>query len=367
MQSPDLIPPVRQRLNRVLVLSACLFAVSVSGGCSKKNSGPDGAAPEKTGLTPLTAPSRVEAPPPPQPKARTTPCLDASSFKNLNLAKLPPDMLKEFGCIAADELCPCDCPASLGVCLANPGMCNRAHRLGRFINVLLENKAAGDQLKEHLTKGFFPTYESKQADLELDNVAFTGPAAADVTIVEFLDFQCPYCRLTFPAIKMAAEQMKGRKVKVVLKHFPLSSHPFSDLFARSFEAAREQKKEWQMAELLFANQDAASPELPVLIAQKLGMNMDKFKSDLQPDGQPAARVERNKLEARRLNLDSTPSIFINNYPFKIGASPDFIQDRAEDILEGDRKCNEAARKIEPPVIGGAAPTAGATPAGGVGP
>ncbi len=100
-------------------------------------------------------------------------------------------------------------------------------------------------------KAFDPTVRQ----IDLGDAPVQGAANAKVTIVEFSDFQCPFCERAFPTINQIMSEYKG-KVKLVYKHFPLTSiHPYAQPAALAAECAREQNKFWDFHDLLFQNQN----------------------------------------------------------------------------------------------------------------
>lgn len=102
-----------------------------------------------------------------------------------------------------------------------------------------------------------------------------GDKNAKVTLVEYSDFQCPYCGTFYPTVKQIMENYKG-KVKLVYRHFPLSFHPEAQPAAEASECASEQGKFWEFHDNLFENQAQLSSSYYPQVAQKLGLNMSKF-------------------------------------------------------------------------------------------
>ena len=116
-----------------------------------------------------------------------------------------------------------------------------------------------------------------------------GPKNAPVTIVEFSDFQCPFCGRVVPTLKQLEEQYKG-KVRVAFKNQPLPFHPNARPAAEAALAANEQGKFWEMHDKLFANQQALDRAALEKYAQELGLDMDKFKAAL--DSQQVRGADR---------------------------------------------------------------------------
>jgi len=136
---------------------------------------------------------------------------------------------------------------------------------------------------------------------------------APVTIIEFFDYQCPFCLKTNPALEEAIKKHPG-KVRLVLKNLPLSIHPDSALAHQAALAAGEQGRFWEMHDLLFANQSKIKlPDL-LLYAQQLHLDVPRFRKELE-SGRFRHVLDDDRAMARGLGISSTPSFFINGHSF----------------------------------------------------
>lgn len=137
-----------------------------------------------------------------------------------------------------------------------------------------------------------------------------GPATAPVTVVEFSDFQCPFCLRVAPTLKRVHEAY-GDKVRIVWKDFPLTAiHPQAFKAAEAGQCAREQGKFWEYHDRLFANQQALQPEFLKKYAVELGLDAAKFNTCLDT-AKYAERVQEQMGVGSSLGVSSTPSVFIN--------------------------------------------------------
>jgi protein-disulfide isomerase len=137
-----------------------------------------------------------------------------------------------------------------------------------------------------------------------------GPENAPVTIVEFSDYQCPFCARSEPVVAQVVREY-GDKVRFVYKHFPLVSiHPRALPAALAAAAADRQGKFWEMHEVLFANQRALQSEQLKGYAERLGLDVQKFEADLQA---PETRklVQDDVRLAQQLGVRGTPTVFVN--------------------------------------------------------
>jgi protein-disulfide isomerase len=145
-----------------------------------------------------------------------------------------------------------------------------------------------------------------------------GPASAPVTIVEFSDFQCPFCSRLVPTIEEVKKKY-GDKVRIVFRQFPLNFHQFAQKAAEASLCANEQGKFWQMHDAMFANQQALAVEQLKAKAVELGMNADQFNSCLD-QGKYASQIQADLDAGTKAGVNGTPAMFINGR-FLSGAQP----------------------------------------------
>jgi len=146
-----------------------------------------------------------------------------------------------------------------------------------------------------------------------------GPANAPVEIIEFSDFQCPFCGRVKPTLDRLRKQYAGR-IKIVFRNFPLTSiHPQAYQAAEAAECARLQGKFWEYHDVLFANQRALMPDDLKKHAADLGLDAGAFAACLD-SGRAKARIDADLDAAQALGLTSTPAFFINGR-FLSGAQP----------------------------------------------
>jgi protein-disulfide isomerase len=137
-----------------------------------------------------------------------------------------------------------------------------------------------------------------------------GDAKAAVTIVEFSDFQCPYCLRAMPTLKQV-QQKYGSRVRVVWKDFPLFRiHPQALKAAEAGRCAEEQGKFWPYHDRLFANQNALMVDDLKKYAQDLSLDTARFNSCMD-SSKYAARVKEGIDAGNALGVSSTPTLFIN--------------------------------------------------------
>src|SRR5258708_12350274 len=106
-----------------------------------------------------------------------------------------------------------------------------------------------------------------------------GSEDAPLTLVEYGDYQCPYCGAAYPVVKRLQKAL-GKKLRFVFRNFPLTqAHPYALIAAEAAEAAALQGKFWEMHDLLFEQQTFLEPDIIPLWAKKIGLNLEKFGND----------------------------------------------------------------------------------------
>lgn len=145
-----------------------------------------------------------------------------------------------------------------------------------------------------------------------------GPASAPITIVEFSDFQCPYCSRAEETVKKVMEEYKG-KIRLFYRDYPLPFHGDAQKASEAAQCAGDQNKYWEMHEKLFASQQALKVEQLKEHAKGLGLDSGKFDKCLD-GGDKAKVVDESKKAGEELGVSGTPHFFINGRPLS-GAQP----------------------------------------------
>ncbi len=149
----------------------------------------------------------------------------------------------------------------------------------------------------------------KRVEVNTKGAPAQGPDSAPVTIVEFSDFQCPFCGGAVPLLKQLMAENSG-KVRWVFKNFPLDFHADSPLAHMAALAAGEQGKFWEMHDLIFAHHQAIKHDDLLGLASSLKLDMARFQRDLD-DPKLKERIEADKKEGTTLGIEGTPTFVIN--------------------------------------------------------
>jgi protein-disulfide isomerase len=136
-----------------------------------------------------------------------------------------------------------------------------------------------------------------------------GPTDAPVTLVEYGDFECPYCAAAQVIVKQVQEIM-GDQLRFVFRHFPLTQiHPYAEHASEASEAAGAQGQFWEMHDVLYANQPSLDSLHLVMYAEELGLEAKRFVRELE-EGIYRERVRGDFLSGVRSGVNGTPAFFI---------------------------------------------------------
>lgn len=142
-----------------------------------------------------------------------------------------------------------------------------------------------------------------------------GNKDAPVTVVEYLDFECEACGAYYPVVKRLSEEFEN-EVRFISRYFPLPGHKNSMTSALAVEAAGRQGKYWEMHNIVFENQrdwgerQAPDPKIFENYARQIGLDMDQYGKDIALQ-ELKDRIERDRRSGQKLNLQGTPSFFLN--------------------------------------------------------
>jgi protein-disulfide isomerase len=225
-----------------------------------------------------------------------------------------------------EQDCNCGCSLKIAECRVKDPQCSYSRGLsGAVVREFKAGKNA-DQvyavLRELQKQGAVaPRVLEDPVVIQVKGNPSRGPESARITIVEFSDFQCPYCAMAAPkALAIAAQYPKD--VKLVFKQFPLDFHSNAYAAAEASVAAHAQGKFWPLHDKLFANFRQISPENILRWAEEAGLDMKKFRADLS-SGKYRTVVDREMKEGEAAGVMGTPTFFINgkryNGPFELEA------------------------------------------------
>ncbi len=186
----------------------------------------------------------------------------------------------------------------------------------------------------------------RRATIDIAGRSTKGAADAPIVVVEWSDFECPYCRRAGPLMDLLIKRRPG--VRVVYKHLPLSFHKAAFPAALAVEAAAEQGQFWAMHDALFdlgrSLGDAIDPDQPVPIegpvpyetqAENLGLDLDRYRRDFRSEVLHG-RIEGDVEEAQRLGVRGTPTLFVDGRRVEEGMGIEVLV-RLVDKAMGERE------------------------------
>lgn len=141
-----------------------------------------------------------------------------------------------------------------------------------------------------------------------------GPENAKVTLLEYGDFQCPACGAYYRIVKKMEKKFPN-DLKVIFRHFPLTQHQFAEIAASAAEASGQQKKFWEMHDLLFENQDRWVKEKDpkavfVTYAEQIGLEKEQFLKDIESSA-TKGKIRTDYVRGVTDNVTYTPSFYMN--------------------------------------------------------
>ncbi|WP_437588537.1 DsbA family protein [Sorangium sp. So ce1000] len=180
---------------------------------------------------------------------------------------------------------------------------------------LLADKIRGGASVAEAQAAYGVRFGPNVRQIDLADSPSRGSERASIQIVVWSDFECPSCGRAVPVIDEIVER-HAPYVRLIHKVYPLRSHPHAEAAARAAIAAHRQGRYWPMEHLLFENQQRLEEKDLIGYAQKVGLDMARFRADMA--GEPAAQViARDKAEADRAGLSGTPFIIINGREFDL--------------------------------------------------
>jgi protein-disulfide isomerase len=278
------------------------------------------------------------------PSADTQPPItDISKIKEADWAGLSEAQKKIALRVMNTNGCNCRCNLTIAACRASDENCRRSLIFSRtIIDALREGKPEAEVVR--VLKAKSDTFvEAKLPDdtgmvykIDTDHSPVRGPKDAHVTIVEFSDFQCPYCAGLQPTLEQVLKAFP-REVNLVYKQFPLNIHQYARQAAVASMAAHQQGRFWQLHDKMFQNAAAINEENIKKWAKDAGLNMGDFEKAMQTGAfEPA--VQKDIADGAAARVMGTPTLFINGKR---------VQDRSFEAIKKTVLEELATAKVSP--------------------
>jgi len=239
--------------------------------------------------------------------------------------------------------CSCGCVMKLAECRVKDPNCYYSKGMAKVITDSLragknEKEALADAEASHFAHAPVHKVLEDPIPVPIAGAPMTGPADAPITLVEFSDFQCPYCMLATPQLQ-AVLKAYPKEVRLIFKEFPLDIHSQAAFAAAAAVAAQKQGKFWAMHDALFSHRTDLHRPAILALASSIGLDMKRFETDLDSDEVRKA-VAHDVEEGFNLGVMSTPTLFIDGMHFNGPIRLDVLKP----ILEAELKHPASAAK-----------------------
>jgi protein-disulfide isomerase len=232
--------------------------------------------------------------------------------------------------------CPCGCGMKMAECRTKDPNCSYSKALAAMVVDSVRKGAKEAALlaavdASPLMHRAAPKLLESPVAIPIDGAPFVGPKDARVALVEFSDFQCPYCAQAVLKLN-AVLKAYPNQVKLVFKQFPLDKHSQAALAAAAALAAHRQGKFWQLHDAMFAGRTHLSRQTILAMAGAVGLDTRRFEQDWDSPAVKEA-VAREQMEGEKAGVDSTPTIFIDGQKYNGALDLDAIRP----IIEAELK------------------------------
>jgi len=237
------------------------------------------------------------------------PSASAASVKldGVDTQSMTPREHQTWSALVATQLAPCkEVAVPLAQCVAEKRACKACKPAVEFLARQVQAGLPKEDIVASYEDHFMP---DKVKAIVIGDSATRGPADAPVTMVEFADFECPSCGNAYPLFEAIYGHYEG-KVRFVFKNFPLPAHSNAKLAAQAAVAAQKQGQFWRMHHVLFENQTRLTEPDLLAYAEKEGLDMGKFKTELQAEAS-MKRIDAEFKQGEELGVNATPTLYIN--------------------------------------------------------
>ncbi len=296
--------------------------------------------------------------PPPPNEDRTAPV----QLPGVDTSALTPREVGKWREYVSELLAPCpDQPVSIATCVSENRACNTCLPAAKL---LVERVRRGDSRSE-AEKAFRARFSPEAVkSIDLTGSPAKGATSPVVTVVEWADFECPFCGVAAPLLKATVERYPN-EVQLVFKNYPLSAHEHAEAAARAAVAAARQGKFWELSQAMFASQKVGLDDATLLkLARDQGLDLKAFEADRASEA-TADAVARDRKQADELGLQGTPMIYINGRFFNMELFD--IRNDLQPWIELEIALNSSAKPTPGAAAGGAGSGAAATGSAGAAP
>jgi 2-hydroxychromene-2-carboxylate isomerase len=250
---------------------------------------------------------------------------DNSPPPGIDISKLDEFERKVFFRVINREPSACGKGQSLIYSVKHDSGCRASFYAVGYVGHLVDSGFTDSEISEKLEKRF---REPRHTPIDVSAAPMKGNAASRVTVVEFVDYECPHCKHAQALMRQLVEEYPN-DVKVYFKHFPLSAHTNARLAAEGAIAAQKQGKFWQLSDKIWANSENLTSAVLEKSAKEVGLDLGRWRRDRDSD-EVKGRVEKDRAEGMNLGINATPSIYINGRkyddPLEIASLRDWVDE-----------------------------------------
>lgn len=250
--------------------------------------------------------------------------------------------------------CSCGCDMKIAECRVKDPACTYSQGLAAtMIGALKKGGSEQDAIAAASNSQFAHGPQNTGKLLEdavsipVDGAPVRGPKDAQITLVEFSDFQCPYCIAATPQLE-AIQKAYPTQVKLIFKQYPLENHSHAAFAAVAALAAQRQGKFWQMHDALFANRDLSEQNV-IALAKKIGLDMTQFQRDVHSP-EIEQTMQKDIADGDHAGVEGTPTLFIDGQRFNGPLTASALKpvlDQVLKSLQGDPKATAFLHQTTP--------------------
>jgi protein-disulfide isomerase len=224
--------------------------------------------------------------------------------------------------------CPCGCEMKMAECRTKDPNCSNSKALAAIVVAAVKkggNEAAVLSAVDAspLMHRAPPKLLEDAVVIPIDGAPFIGPKDARVTLIEFSDFQCPFCAQAVVSLRAVLKAYPSQ-VKLIFKQYPLDSHSQAALAAAAAIAAHRQGKFWQLHDAMFADRTHLSRKTILSMAGTVGLDTKRFEQDWDSAAVKEV-VAREQAEGDKAGVEATPTVFIDGQKYNGALDFDVIR------------------------------------------
>lgn len=230
------------------------------------------------------------------------------------------------------EFCYFGCSRSIARCLQASNPNRTARRLAGYVVRQVLAGRTDAQIRDGIRQRGLSAHPLETVEIDLSNAQCLGPENAPVTVVEYADFECPFCRVISPILHEIVDDMNG-DVRLCFKHFPVRGHEHAIPTGVASIAAARQGRFWQLHDALYARAPRLDEDDILAAARAAGIpDMERWNRDRQ-DAAILRQIEADKREGIQNGVRGTPTIFVNGKEYLGRKNETELRDRFEEELD----------------------------------